>query len=130
MRMPITVLGLLLAAGVLSAQQSDAGGAAAADNAKASLALPDKERDLTTRDQTVTVVFGAVGLVAAMTAAPYVIAYGGEARIGPFKTPYWALDAAGALIAIAALNYTFNEIYHVNPDRSLFSIFGVAIGKF
>lgn len=117
MRKLITMLGLFLTAGSLCAQQ-------------AAFALPEKERDLTSPEQTVTVVIGSIGLVAAAAVTPYVITYGGETRIGPFRTPYWALDAAGALIAIAALNFTFNEIYHIDPDRSLISIFGIAIGKF
>ena len=35
-----------------------------------------------------------------------------------------------ASIALAALNFTFNEVYHIDPDKSLISIFGIAIGKF
>ena len=117
MKRLIALFGLILAADSLCAQP-------------AAFAVPEREKDLTSADQTVTVVFGAVGLVAAVVTAPFVIAYGGQARIGPFRTPYWALDAAGALIALAALNFTFNEIYHIDPDRSLISIFGIAIGKF
>jgi hypothetical protein len=117
MRQLIAMLGVFLAADALCAQQ-------------AALALPEKEKDLTSPDQTVTVVIGSIGLVAAAAVTPYIITYGGETQIGPFRTPYWALDAAGALIALAALNYTFNEIYHIVPDRSLISIFGIAIGKF
>ena len=124
----IVILGLLLAAS-LSAQQQDAGKDASASQGKG-LALPETERDLTNTDQNVSVVFGSIVLVAAVAAAPFVISHGGETRIGPFPTPYWTIDAAGALIAIAALNYTFNEIYHIDTDRSLISIFGVPIGKF
>jgi|GEM_PF-3884437 len=130
MRPLIAMLGLLLAAGSVSAQQHETGKEAPADGAKADFALPDKERDLTSPEQAMTVVIGSIGLVAAVVTTPYIVAHGGETRIGPFRTPYWALDAAGTLIALAALNYTFNEIYHIDPDRSLISIFGIAIGKF
>ena len=130
MRSLITVLGLLLAACSLSAQQTGPGREAAPDPAKAGLALPDKERDLTSPEQAVTVVIGSVGLVAVVVTTPFVVTYGGETRIGPYKTPTWSLDVAGALIALAALNFTFNEVYHIDPDKSLISIFGIAIGRF
>ena len=123
------ILGLFLAAFSLSAQQQAPGRDASVNQGKG-LALPDTERDLTSTGQNVSVVFGSIALVAAVAAAPFVISHGGETRIGPFPTPYWTLDVAGALIAIAALNYTFNEIYHIDTDRSLISLFGVPIGKF
>jgi hypothetical protein len=130
MRALITMLVVFLAASSLSAQQAEAGREAAMDRAKAAIALPEKERDLTNADQTVSVVIGAVGLVAAVVAAPYVLSYGGSTQIGPFKSPYWVLDGAAALIGLAALNYTYNQIYHIDPDRSLISLFGIAIGRF
>ena len=123
MKALITILVVFLAASSLSAQQATAG-------KEAAVSLPEKEKDLTDSPQTATVVFGTLGLVVAAAAAPYAISTGGSTRIGPFNTPYWALDGALALIAIAALNHTYNEIYHIDPDRSLISILGIAILRY
>ena len=77
-----------------------------------------------------TVIVASIVLVGTLAAAPYAIAYSGSVQIESIRVPYWAIDLAAALAALAALNYTWNDLNHGRDDRTSVKVLGFPVGHF
>jgi hypothetical protein len=79
--------------------------------------------------QLTTIIFASVVLVGSFVMAPYTAAYAGSVQIENLGVPYWAIDLAAALIALAALNYTWKELNDTNEDGTSTKVPGFRAGS-
>jgi hypothetical protein len=95
-------------------------------------AQSDEDRTARQNTQAATIIVASLTLITTICIAPDTIVYPGSLQVGGYSIPYWALDAAAALISLAALNYTVKEVEQDQRDagKTRLSFEGVPITSF